>query len=476
MDKALNFMIDAVKFRKEMCANDISLDTVDNTLFSKGVMCTHGQDKKGCRIAIFNARFHERVSGARFEDVKKFLVFWIEKVDREEKGKRISLFFDMGNAGMSNVDIPFISYLVNLFKFYYPDMLNNIMVFELPFIMTAAWKIVKNMLPAKSHQLIKFVSKKDANTLVPAECLLTRWGGEDSWAYSFDPEECAMPPLPFLGAQATGAEDKPKVNGVANGHAGGKMANGHVRSSQKSSQGHDSAAKYLSVKDPPSSPESGHKVRFPDDVSTNSDELSDSKLQEDSSTAELGKLLEVTPGEQLWFGSSKTKQTITLSNIRRAGVAFKVKTTSPDKFRVRPSSGVVPTGRRVVVELELCDGVTPQHVVTDRFLILAAGVPHERVPARDMGRLWRSLPSGDKLEHCLRCAAAPALNDPLMALVRGLGTRLEAVSQRLEKQQQLATETEQQYAKTRRRLGVALALIAATAVANLCLALTVTRC
>ncbi|XP_037085648.1 motile sperm domain-containing protein 2-like [Pollicipes pollicipes] len=136
MDKALNFMIDAVKFRKEMCANDISLATVDNTLFSKGVMCTHGQDKKGCRIAIFNARFHERVSGARFEDVKKFLVFWIEKVDREEKGKRISLFFDMGNAGMSNVDIPFISYLVNLFKFYYPDMLNNIMVFELPFIMT----------------------------------------------------------------------------------------------------------------------------------------------------------------------------------------------------------------------------------------------------------------------------------------------------------------------------------------------------
>ena len=54
---------------------------------------------------------------------------------REEKGKRITMFFDMGNAGLSNVDIPFISYLISLFKLYYPDLLNAIVVFELPFIM-----------------------------------------------------------------------------------------------------------------------------------------------------------------------------------------------------------------------------------------------------------------------------------------------------------------------------------------------------
>ena len=41
----------------------------------------------------------------------------------------------MGNAGLSNVDIPFISYLISLFKLYYPDLLNAIVVFELPFIM-----------------------------------------------------------------------------------------------------------------------------------------------------------------------------------------------------------------------------------------------------------------------------------------------------------------------------------------------------
>ena len=56
-------------------------------------------------------------------------------IHREEQGKRISIVLDMSNAGLSNVDIPFISFLVNLFKFYYPDMLNSIIVFEMPWIM-----------------------------------------------------------------------------------------------------------------------------------------------------------------------------------------------------------------------------------------------------------------------------------------------------------------------------------------------------
>ena len=42
---------------------------------------------------------------------------------------------DMGNAGLGNVDIPFIGFLINLFKLYYPDMLNSIIVLEMPWIM-----------------------------------------------------------------------------------------------------------------------------------------------------------------------------------------------------------------------------------------------------------------------------------------------------------------------------------------------------
>ena len=149
----------------------------------------------------------------------------------------------------------------HLFPLSFPDNF----VRPLP---AAAWKIVKNMLPAKSHQLIKFVSKKDVTSLIPAACCLTRWGGDDDWTYSFDRAACAMPPNPFLGDQLDSAApatdtaplvngETPAANGVANGHSGRKLHNGRKRSSLKSPQLNE----YHNVKESPSvSSEAGPKV------------------------------------------------------------------------------------------------------------------------------------------------------------------------------------------------------------------------
>ena len=116
------------------------------------------------------------------------------------------------------------------------------------------------MLPAKSHQLIKFVSKKDASTLLAPDCCLTRWGGDDDWEYAFDPEECLMPPSPFLGdLQGQGDLDPVKVNGAVtngdvNGHVEAKMTNGHVPSARRSSlKHHEGEAKFKSIRESPAS-------------------------------------------------------------------------------------------------------------------------------------------------------------------------------------------------------------------------------
>ena len=66
---------------------------------------------------------------------------------------------------------------------------------------TAAWKIIKQMLPPKSHQIIKFISKKEIGSVIAPEHALVRWGGKDPWAYTYRREECDMPASPFLGKQ-----------------------------------------------------------------------------------------------------------------------------------------------------------------------------------------------------------------------------------------------------------------------------------
>lgn len=54
---------------------------------------------------------------------------------RQEKGKAITLFFDMDGCGLSNMDMEFIQYLIGLCKLYYPFFLNYIIVFEMAWIL-----------------------------------------------------------------------------------------------------------------------------------------------------------------------------------------------------------------------------------------------------------------------------------------------------------------------------------------------------
>ncbi|MPC15728.1 Motile sperm domain-containing protein 2 [Portunus trituberculatus] len=53
----------------------------------------------------------------------------------EEKGEWITVFFDMCDTGMKNMDMEFIQYMINLFKSYYPWVLNYIIVFEMPWLL-----------------------------------------------------------------------------------------------------------------------------------------------------------------------------------------------------------------------------------------------------------------------------------------------------------------------------------------------------
>ena len=66
---------------------------------------------------------------------------------REEKGEWITVFFDMCDTGMKNMDMEFIQYMINLFKSYYPWVLNYIIVFEMPWLLNGK-------LSLSSHHLL----------------------------------------------------------------------------------------------------------------------------------------------------------------------------------------------------------------------------------------------------------------------------------------------------------------------------------
>ena len=77
------------------------------------------------------------------EDMKKFFVYQLERLSREEGLAQFSIVFDCRNAGLKNMDMEFTQFMINVMKDYYPDPLNYIIVFEMPWVLNAAFKIIK---------------------------------------------------------------------------------------------------------------------------------------------------------------------------------------------------------------------------------------------------------------------------------------------------------------------------------------------
>lgn len=47
----------------------------------------------------------------------------------------MTIFFDMTETGLSNLDMEYTKYLIGLCKNYYPHFLNYILIFEMPWVL-----------------------------------------------------------------------------------------------------------------------------------------------------------------------------------------------------------------------------------------------------------------------------------------------------------------------------------------------------
>ena len=56
-------------------------------------------------------------------------------LSREENGQQISIFFDCANAGLTNMDIELVQFMIGVFKDYVPDLLNYILIFQMPWVL-----------------------------------------------------------------------------------------------------------------------------------------------------------------------------------------------------------------------------------------------------------------------------------------------------------------------------------------------------
>ncbi|XP_056145375.1 motile sperm domain-containing protein 2 [Lampris incognitus] len=383
VDEALKMIDESLQWRKEFGLNDLTESSIPRWMFETGAVYLHGYDKEGNKLFWFKVKLHVKDSKT-IVDKKKYVAFWLESYAKREPGMPLTVVFDMSESGLSNIDMDFVRYIVNCFKIYYPKFLSTMIIVDMPWIMNAAWKIVKTWLGPEAISKLKFASKTDIQTYIGPEYLPPHMGGTDPFKYSY-------PPLPDDDFQTPICENGPIASEDETGSKEGESEDKETLESSYSSE--------VAVKP--------KKVNFVDDglrAETDNDKgdaASRTKGARKPLSTFKGPLLHVSPAEELSFGSKETERKclIILNNVTKNQVAFKVRTTAPEKYRVKPSSNSCEPGASVDIVVSLHGGyqASPQ----DRFLVMAAEM--DSAGSQELSQFWKEVSKTKIMEHRLRC-------------------------------------------------------------------------
>ncbi|KAF9911962.1 phosphatidylinositol-binding protein scs2 [Linnemannia zychae] len=127
--------------------------------------------------------------------------------------------------------------------------------------------------------------------------------------------------------------------------------------------------------------------------------------------------IELDPSSQLSFRRPLTeaiKESLIIRNPTQLPIAFKVKTTAPKQYCVRPNSGRIEPGQELEVQVQMQamkEDPPADFKCKDKFLVQSVAITAERdqIPAAD---LWSTMERDAKdqiREKKIRCAFLPAL-------------------------------------------------------------------
>lgn len=133
-------------------------------------------------------------------------------------------------------------------------------------------------------------------------------------------------------------------------------------------------------------------------------------------------LVSLTPAQKLTFdfkNQQNVEEKLTIKNTTNTPVAFKVKTTAPRSYLVRPSAELLPQGGSMDVTIILQPGSLVDSAgnrivdpTTHRFLVQAVGVEAGRTTNLSKED-WVAMPKGNIQEFKLAVADKPEQTDSL---------------------------------------------------------------
>ncbi|GAB4860668.1 hypothetical protein Ancab_035831 [Ancistrocladus abbreviatus] len=156
VDDAIMKLSKAIKWRQDFGVSKLTEDSVKHVAETGKSFVHNFLDVNGRPVFVVVASKHIRTDPI---DDEKLCVFLIEKaLSKLPAGKEQILgIVDLRGFGIENADVKFLTFLFDVFYYYYPKRLGEVLFVEAPFVFQPVWQLAKPML--KSYASLPLLLK-----------------------------------------------------------------------------------------------------------------------------------------------------------------------------------------------------------------------------------------------------------------------------------------------------------------------------
>ncbi|KAL5723889.1 hypothetical protein ACHQM5_007227 [Ranunculus cassubicifolius] len=158
VEEAVSKLSRAIKWRQEFGVSDLSEESLKRIAATGKAYIHESPDVNGRPVLIVVASKHFPAKEDPIEN-QRLCVLMIEKaLSRLPSGQEEILgIFDLRGFTIENADLEFLKFLFDVFYYYYPRRLSQVLYVDAPFVFQPLWQLVKPLLKSYAS-LVKFVS------------------------------------------------------------------------------------------------------------------------------------------------------------------------------------------------------------------------------------------------------------------------------------------------------------------------------
>lgn len=169
-ERSIDLVEAAAKFRKEFKMGETKLSDFPAEIYQVGGIFQYAPDRVGNQTLWMRAKYHRR-SSEMSHIMKQFILCVMEQCDKTSRGRGVAVIFDLSECGLKNADPSFLYWLLNSFRTYCPKGLSYILVYNLPWVLSATCSLALSWLSSTNKKRLRFIEGEHIQRFIAPENL-----------------------------------------------------------------------------------------------------------------------------------------------------------------------------------------------------------------------------------------------------------------------------------------------------------------